>query len=95
VVGVEDLAFKDEGKGLAGVVWPMGANIPKRTDAVWAKENLTDFEQVKLWIFNFNSSKLVFEPLVGLNLKSHEYLKFITHKDLKKLFRSFLHLTKC
>jgi hypothetical protein len=52
-VGVEDLAFEDEGKGLAGVVGPMGADGPERTDAVWAKENLTNFEQVKLWIFKF------------------------------------------
>jgi hypothetical protein len=47
------LAFEDEGIGLAGVVGPMGADGPERTDAVWAKENLTNFEQVKLWIFKF------------------------------------------
>jgi hypothetical protein len=45
--------------------------------------------------FNFNSSKLVFEPLDDVNLKSHEYPKFITRQDLQILFRSFLHLTKC
>jgi hypothetical protein len=39
--------------------------------------------------FNFNSSKLVLESLDGLNLKSHEYPKFITHQDLQNVFRSF------
>jgi hypothetical protein len=70
----------------------MGADGPERTDVVWAKENLTNFEQVKLWILNFNSSKLIFEPLNGLNLNIHEYPKFITHQDLQNLFRPFLHL---